>query len=160
MERRIETLSNPQQVLRCFLIPFPDGQVVLPTSLVAEVLPFATPLKIEHAPSWVVGAMLWGARTTPLVSLGQLCFNQSPTRGNSRIIVVHALSNEPKLRSYGLLASDAPHLIDLTRSNIVLDQEAEPCAQECLLNRVKVNGKPAIIPDLDAIERRLAPLLN
>ena len=132
----------------------------MPTSLVAEVLPFATPLRLEHVPAWVAGAMRWGTRTTPLVSLGRLFFNQSPATAISRIIVVNALCGEPKLLSYGLLASGAPHPIDLNRSNIVPDQDAEPCMQEGVLNRVKIDGKPAIIPDLDAIERKLVSFLS
>lgn len=60
--------------LRCLLITVQGGQVILPNSLVAEVLPFATPLRIESAPTWVVGAMLWHNLTTPIISLGRWFF--------------------------------------------------------------------------------------
>ena len=42
----MEASSN----LRCLLIAVQGGQVILPNSLVVEVLPFATPLQIEAAP--------------------------------------------------------------------------------------------------------------
>jgi chemosensory pili system protein ChpA (sensor histidine kinase/response regulator) len=63
--------GNAPSNLRCLLITVQGGQVILPNSLVVEVLPFATPLRIEAAPHWVVGAMLWHNLTTPLISLGR-----------------------------------------------------------------------------------------
>ena len=74
--------------LRCLLVALQGGQILLPNSLVVEVLPFATPLRIETAPHWVVGAMLWRNLTTPLISLGRLIFRVAPEADlNSRIII-------------------------------------------------------------------------
>ena len=91
----MEASSN----LRCLLIAVQGGQVILPNSLVVEVLPFATPLQIEAAPHWVVGAMLWRNLTTPLVSLGRLIFRVAPEADlNSRIIFINAVGMNPICR--------------------------------------------------------------
>ncbi len=95
--------------LRCLLITVQGGQVILPNSLVVEVLPFATPLRIEAAPHWVVGAMLWHNLTTPLISLGRWIFGVAPGADiNSRIIIVNTLGADSRLPRFGILGTAAP----------------------------------------------------
>lgn len=148
-----------RHVLRSLLIPFQGGQAVLPHSTVVQVLPFAKSLRLENAPPWVTGAILWRSRTTPLVSLERLVCGITPGPGaHSRIIVVNALSNAPRLPSFGLLGARAPQLLDLERTAISLDEATEPLPAG-VLSRVRINGQAAIIPDMDAIEAVLSRLM-
>ena len=149
--------------LRCLLIAVQGGQVILPNSLVAEVLPFATPLRIEAAPQWVVGAMLWRNLTTPLISLGQLIFRVAPdTDLNSRIIILNTLGSDSQLPHFGLLGTSAPRPVNLQRSEISLDPDvAETDPREPgILSRARYQDQPVLIPDLDAIEAVLQPLVR
>lgn len=147
--------------LRCLLIAVQGGQIMLPNSLVVEVLPFATPLWIEGAPDWVVGAMLWRNLTTPLVSLGRLIFGVAPDADlNSRIIIVNALGAEAQLPHFGLLGTSAPRPVNLDRSEIQLDPSAAPAGQRGVLSRARYQDQPVVIPDLDAIETELHPLIR
>jgi len=155
----MEASSN----LRCLLIAVQGGQVILPNSLVAEVLPFATPLRIEAAPQWVVGAMLWRNLTTPLISLGQLIFRVAPdTDLNSRIIILTTLGSDSQLPHFGLLGTSAPRPVNLQRSEISLDPDvAETDPREPgILSRARYQDQPVLIPDLDAIEAVLQPLVR
>lgn len=147
--------------LRCLVITIQGGQLILPNSLVAEVLPFATPLWIEGAPDWVVGAMLWRNLTTPLVSLARLIY-QVPAEAdhNSRIIIVSAFGANPRLPYFGLLGTAAPRPINLQHSEIDLDPEAQPGEQLGVLSWASYAGEPAVIPDLDAVEAVLQPLVQ
>ncbi|MBS1220472.1 MAG: cheW-like domain protein [Proteobacteria bacterium] len=155
----MEASSN----LRCLLIAVQGGQVILPNSLVAEVIPFATPLRIEAAPQWVVGAMLWRNLTTPLISLGQLIFRVAPdTDLNSRIIILNTLGSDSQLPHFGLLGTSAPRPVNLQRSEISLDPDvAETDPREPgILSRARYQDQPVLIPDLDAIEAVLQPLVR
>jgi len=155
----MEASSN----LRCLLIAVQGGQVILPNSLVAEVLPFATPLRIEAAPQWVVGAMLWRNLTTPLISLGQLIFRVAPdTDLNARIIILNTLGSDSQLPHFGLLGTSAPRPVNLQRSEISLDPDvAETDPREPgILSRARYQDQPVLIPDLDAIEAVLQPLVR
>ena len=149
--------------LRCLLITVQGGQLFLPNSFVAEVLPFATPLRIETAPNWVVGAMLWRNLTTPLVSLGQLIFDVAPEADiNSRIIIVNALGNDSKLPHFGILGTSPPRPLNLQRDDIAMNTEvAESVAKRLgVLSWASYQEQPAVIPDLDAIETVLQPLVK
>ncbi len=149
--------------LRCLLISVQSGQLVLPNSLVAEVLPFATPLQIEGAPHWVVGAMLWRNLTTPLVSLGRLIFRVAPEVDlNSRIIILNALGTDSRLPHYGILGTSAPRPLNLRRQDIQPDPEvpASELSRTGVLSWARYQEQPVAVPDLDAIETVLRPLVR
>lgn len=150
----------PEQPLRTFLIPFQNGQAILPNSSMVEVLPYATPLRLANAPPWVVGTMLWRALNVPLISLECLVSGpQNEAESYSRIVMVNTLGNDPRLLYLGLLGTDAPHLVNLERQDIVLDDTAEPPGPG-VLSRVRVKEQPALIPDLEALEAALRPLMH
>ncbi len=149
--------------LRCLLIAVQGGQIILPNSLVVEVLPFASPLRIESAPQWVVGAMLWRNLTTPLVSLGRLIFRVAPDADlNSRIIIVNTLGADSQLPHFGLLGTSAPRPLNLQRQEINLDPDVpvSELSRPGILSWARYQDQQVIIPDLDAIETVLQPLVR
>ncbi|MCP5159072.1 MAG: chemotaxis protein CheW [Gammaproteobacteria bacterium] len=149
--------------LRCLLITVQGGQVILPNSLVAEVLPFATPLQIETAPHWVAGAMLWHNLTTPLVSLGRLIFRiTSDVNLNSRIIIVNTLGADSRLPHFGILGTAAPRPLNLQRQDLTLNLDIPDADQNRpgVLSWANYQDQPVVIPDMDAIEAVLQPLVR
>lgn len=155
----MENSSN----LRCLLISVQSGQLLLPNNLIAEVLPFATPLQIEGAPPWVVGAMLWRNLTTPLVSLGQLIFRVTPEADlNSRIIILNTLGTDSRLPHFGILGTSAPRPLNLRRQDIQPDPEppTSELGQSGVLSWARYQEQLVVVPDLDAIETVLRPLVR
>jgi chemosensory pili system protein ChpC len=149
--------------LRCLLITVQGGQVILPNSLVVEVLPFATPLRIEAAPHWVVGAMLWHNLTTPLISLGRWIFGVAPDADiNSRIIIVNTLGADSRLPRFGILGTAAPRPLNLQRQDIDHDLEVAEAERQRpgILNWARYQDQSVLIPDMDAIEAVLQPLVQ
>ncbi|MFO1371250.1 MAG: chemotaxis protein CheW [Candidatus Competibacteraceae bacterium] len=149
--------------LRCLLVTVQGGQLILPGSLVVEVLPFAMPIQIEAAPRWVVGAMLWKNLTTPLVSLARLIFQVTPeTDINSRIVIVNALGTDPKLPNFGILGTSAPRPVNLRRDDLTLDESAPEAEQPQpgVLAWVRYEDQSVFIPDMDALEAVLRPLVH
>ncbi len=149
--------------LRCLIMAVQGGQVLLPNSLVVEVLPFATPLRIEMAPTWVVGAMLWHNLTTPLISLGQMVFKVALDADlNSRIIIVNTLGADQRLPHFGILGTGAPRPINLQRHDIAEDRETAEVARQRIgvLSWARYQDQSVLIPDMDAIEAVLQPLVR
>ncbi|HRF63296.1 MAG TPA: chemotaxis protein CheW [Candidatus Competibacter sp.] len=149
--------------LRCLLITVQGGQAILPSSVVVEVLPFASPLGIETAPHWVIGAILWRNLTTPLVSLGRLIFRVQPESDiNSRIIIVNTLGNDSRLPYFGIVGTSAPRPINLRRDELQPNGEIddEDLYLPGILSWARYQNQPIIIPDLEAIEAVLKPLIR
>lgn len=151
---------DSQQILRCFLIPFKGGQAVLPNSSMVEVLPFATPLKLENAPAWISGTMLWRAFNVPLISLEKLIEETPAARSYSRIIMINLLGHDPRFPYVGLLSTDAPRLLRLERSQIAVNQAVKKPSRLGILRWAIINGRETFIPDLDALESVLGPLIR
>ena len=148
-----------QQILRSLLIPLQGGQGILPHSSLVEVLPFATPLRLDNSPPWVMGTMLWRSLNIPLVSLEWLIYDTGPDSGTySRIVMVNTLNKDPRLPYLGIMGINAPRLINLERTQITLDETAGSL-RPGVLSWVKVNGQRACIPDIDTIEAQLVPLM-
>ncbi|MDQ2693937.1 MAG: chemotaxis protein CheW [Pseudomonadota bacterium] len=151
-------MEQPPQTLRVLLLPYRGGQALLPNSAIVEILPFATPLPVEGAAPWVLGTLLWRARTIPLVCLERLMGQEPGAPGSrARIVVLNALGSNPRLPNYGFLTADAPRPLNLERSAIVPDASHAPPVPG-VLSRVRVNDQPAVIPDLDDIEGDLGRL--
>jgi chemotaxis signal transduction protein len=149
--------------LRCLLMTVQSGQIILPNSLVAEVLPFAMPLQIETAPHWVTGAMLWHNLTTPLISLGRLVFRVAPDADlNSRIIIVNTLGADSRLPHFGILGTAAPRPLNLRREDLKLNLEIPDADRNRpgVLSWAGYQDQPVVIPDIDAIEAVLQPLVR
>ena len=149
------------QTLRSFIIPLLSGQAILPNSLMIEVLPFATPLKVENAPAWMAGIMLWRSRNVPLVSLERLVYETTPKpETHARIIIIHSLQGNPRLSHFGLLSEDAPRLINLERTEIVEQVTQLQPPRTGVLSWVRIKEQAAFIPDIDAIEAALSPIMR
>ena len=154
--------ANPH-LLRCLLITVQNGQVLLPSSLVVEVLPFATPLHLESAPPWVVGAMLWHNLTTPLISLGRLVFDVAPSADlNSRVIIVNTLGSDAHLPHFGILGMAPPRPVNLERHEIqpMLEAAQPEEPRFGVLSWGRYEEQAVLIPDLDGIEAVLQPLVR
>lgn len=151
-------MMQPQS-LRSFLITLRGGQAVLPNSSLAEVLPCTMSTQLDGAPSWVMGLLNWKNHRVPLVSLEWLIHDTGPgINAYSRVVMVNALGKDAMLPYIGLLTTSTPQLMDLERSQITVDETAEP-ARPGVLSWVKIGDQRACIPDLDAIEAQLVPLM-
>lgn len=154
------------QSLRSFLVPFEGGQVLLPHTLIVKVLSCATPLRLENAPDWVVGSLLWQAFNVPLISLERLLYGaeaagkvEANASGYAHVVVLNTLSQDARLPYCGLLGTDAPRLLNLERGDVSLD-EAAPLRVPGVAQWVLVKDQPALIPDLDALAGALIPLMG
>jgi chemosensory pili system protein ChpC len=150
-----------QQTVRAFLLPSKGAHILLPHSSMVEVLPFATPLTMENAPTWVVGTMLWRALDVPLVVLENLVLNIQPElNSHTRIVMINTLNSQADFPYVGLLGSDAPRLININYDEIVRIDPLPEFTGSGVLSWTQVKDHIAIIPDMDAIEAALGPLVR
>jgi chemosensory pili system protein ChpC len=150
-----------QQTVRAFLLPFKSGYALLPHSSMVEVLPFATPLTLENAPSWVVGTMLWRALDVPLVALENLALNTQPRLdSHTRIVMINTLNTHANFNYIGLLGTDAPRLININYDEITRIDPPSEFTGSGVLSWTQVKDHMAIIPDMDVIEATLNPLMQ
>jgi chemosensory pili system protein ChpC len=147
--------------IRGVLIQIAGSQLLLPNAATVEVLSFADPEPIPHAPEWLLGQIRWRGWRLPMVSFARIAGTH--TEGSAigtKVIVIKALGGDPKLPYFALVAQGFPRLVTISRDNLIVDSEHQEVLPEGIRLRVMFNEDVALVPDLDVAERMIAEVLR
>ena len=137
-----------QNSIRCIQLPLVDWQLLLPNSVVAEIIGYSKPE--QHGAGWYDGLLSWRGAFVPIVSIEGMCQRQQPETGSrTRIAIIYNLSGDEDLPYVGIILQDIPRAY-LAEADRMQDFSATP---ECeyLLGRADLMIDQLMIPDLDAI---------
>lgn len=142
----------------CLLIPIEGGMLLLPNAAVAEITGFHNPEPLTDSPEWLMGLLPWREHRLPLLSFEELIGRQVSSRaGRIRIAIINTLNGNKDLPFFGIVTQGIPNLIQVNQS-ILINSADDIDSGPGVLRSVLVNGHPAIIPDMDAIENLLCEL--
>jgi len=154
-------MSQSQANVRSLLLPVEEATLLLPSTVVAEIIPYSEPVAPDAgAPEWLLGTLLWRELRIPLVSVDAMLIGEpAPVGRRARIAVLKALGNRPGLPYFGIVTANIPHLVHIAEGAIeTLDDGA--AANPVVAAEVLANGEPALIPNMDLIENQLHGALN
>ena len=77
-KKRVLRRSGRAPVLHCMLVPTGEETLLLPTSVMAEVIDFQPPRPTEEAPPWLLGEVDWENRQVPVFSFDALINGTEP----------------------------------------------------------------------------------
>lgn len=142
--------------VRSVLIPLHERQLLLPNAVIAEVIGFQQPEPPEaEKPSWFVGSFVWRGVVIPIVSFEGMLGEQVVIPGNrGRIMVMNTLGQHERITHIGLLVQAIPSLVRVGGNNVTPvnpEDELDPLIKQ----QVELDLSPAMIPDLDEIERQV-----
>lgn len=133
------------------IIPADEYDLLLPTSVIAEVIDFTQPHPMEFAPPWLLGHVDWADRQVPLFSFGALINGTEvgaiPPR--SRIIILKSLNAAGRVPWLGLLLSSLPRPATLKPEDLV--ESGDEKKSLGVFRRVVLEDREAIVPDLDRL---------
>lgn len=155
-------MSNLPDELRGVIVQTGAGQLLLPNSVITEVLSFSDPDAVEGAPEWLLGLIRWRGWQVPLLDFASLAGVQSrsPAQsqgGRRRVIVVKALGGNPRMPYMAIMADGFPRLVTVKASTLEAPADATDLAA-CIRAIANLNDEEAIIPDLDQVEAKLTAL--
>lgn len=148
--------------VRSVVLPLSEVLVLLPGSVVAEIVPYAEPSPPPvGAPDWLIGISSWREQRVPLVSLDAFLSGGAavPTGGRARIAILKAVGDAGGLSYYGVVTQQIPHLANVQPDAV----EAVPVANETRVGvaaQLLLNGEPMIVPDVDSIEAAVRDALR
>lgn len=147
-------MAKEQQEVYSFMIPTVQGNILLPNSGVAEIVPFSNIGLFESGddkPLWFLGHLLWRGIEVPLISIDVIRGETDPQANKrSRVAVVHTLNANSDLPYLAIIVQGIPRLSHVTNANIeLLEDESLSDAEKM---RIKVEEIEAVIPDLDKLE--------
>ncbi|TCV94208.1 chemosensory pili system protein ChpC [Luteibacter rhizovicinus] len=154
-------MSEPlPREIRCVLIPSGGVRLLLPNAAVAEVITLTKPEPVADAPEWLPGRIGYRGWQVPLVSFAHLAKagdEDVPTA--SRVAVLKALGNHPRLPFIAVLTQGFPRLTTLN-AELILPTHDGSDLPFGVRAQVLVRDDTAIIPDLEALEETLVGLLG
>lgn len=142
--------------VRCLALSLRNNITLLvPNTLVAEVIDTHPVEERTNLPDWVTGMLLWRGRNVPLVSFEQLLgMDSGNNQAARRYVIFNTLNNNQQMPFIAMAVTGVPHLAVVTQAQ--LEYEAETSETEsAVLTRLRYDDESVIVPDLDRLERML-----
>jgi chemosensory pili system protein ChpC len=141
--------------IRSVLVPVTGEEMLLPNATVAEMVGFTDPDPIPEAVDWVLGTILWHGWQVPVISFSRLIetTEQEDLKG-ARICILKTLIDTDRMPYMAVVTQGHPRLVTVTADIFEeVETESNPIA---VAGRVEVDGREAIIPDLDRLGHLVA----
>ncbi len=142
--------------LACVLIPLQQGQLLLPSVCVAEIMPWRRIKVLQDVPAWCLGLLGWRGETIPVLRFERL--NQPKSAGPAPgrcLVVMNRTGSGGVAPFYALAAEGLPRLVQLSDGDLD-DQDQRPGPAEARV--VRIGTETASIPSLSFIEAQVAEL--
>ena len=149
--KKVLRKAGKSPVIHCMLAPTEEDILLLPTSVLAEVVDFQHPSPMDEAPSWLIGQIEWEKRQVPVFSFHALINGGEPGEISSRskIMVIKSLSESGRVPYLGVLLSELPRMTFVKEFD--LEQTGDRSKSLGVFRRIRLEDQDAIIPDLDRL---------
>lgn len=150
-----------------------DRRLVVPRSAVVEIKAYSPPepllspngQKPIAGPNWILGSTQHRDQHLPLLALEQLIDQEQPSPQQARICVLQILDSSLPLKGYAVLCQGFPSLLEvpavidskLGQQNAADDPDVN---NEFIASQIQLDGYYCAVPNLPAIEQRLAQTLS
>jgi chemosensory pili system protein ChpC len=143
--------------VRSFALPLNEMTLLLPSTVIAEVLDFREVEPAGHMPEWLLGMLSWRGRNVPLFSFEKLLGRETAGRKEeSRFVVCNTLNGSTRIPFFAIRITGLPHLLLLTNDMLVADVAA--VTEPVVLATFRLQGEQVLVPNLDVMEKMLEHL--
>ena len=148
--------------VRSVIIPLHERQILLPNASVAEVMSYQQPEYAgDELPEWFLGHLAWRGVMIPVISYEGLLGEPVVAPGfRGRILILNALGDHERLSHIGMAVHAIPSLVRVSADNIVPVNSDDDNPQPLIKQHVELDLSPAVIPDMDEIERQVLDLIK
>lgn len=146
---------NSDVEVKCLLLPLSGDTLIVPNSLIAEIVINADIQSSDSGEDWQVGTLLWRGEEIQAISFDSLIGKESVEKqAESRYVVLHAIQSANTGKYYAMRISGIPRLEFITEEK--LDEAADQAGlNEAVASRVYLNGVDAYIPAIEKVEDRV-----
>lgn len=147
-----------REELYAVLVSLAGDTLLLPNAAVIEVVAADRLAPAgAGAPPWLVGHVAYNNRPMAVVQFETLNGAVRPERTRrTRLAVLHAITEQVRGGQYAIVCQGYPHLVTLNRTALRREPLVSTDQEELVLSRVAIANTSALIPNLEAIEARLA----
>ena len=150
-------MSSDDEELYSLLVPLADERLIVPRACVAEVVRYSPPAGAAGGPDWILGNISWNGRELPVIAFeGAIGKDVPAPTGRTRVVVFHSTTGNVRPGFFGILTQGFPQLVRVNEEVLKLEATEGWADGAPVLCRVKMINEFPLIPDLEAIEGRLA----
>ena len=153
-------MSKTVKDVYSFLVPMLEDSLLLPNTVIAEIVPFmnvSLDEGVEDNDEWKVGTVVWRNISIPVVALERLQGKKDlGDIKRSRIAICYTLNGNEEVPFVAIMVRGIPRLIPVDSDNSEFISDSSQSSDDGVKAWVKVDGKRALIPDLDLIESKLS----
>lgn len=137
-----------QSEIRTLLTPLTTGNILLPNSVVAEIMEYTSPAPFKKAPAWLLGELAWHGWQVPVVSYLRIINkrSQDTVTKKSRILIIKTLGYSTQLNYIGLLIQGLPKIKTVSADTLIQDQQS--AKSKSVFSKVQVDDQEAMIPEI------------
>lgn len=148
-------MSTTGPAVHCQLLPLQGEQLLLPNTVIAEIIRFGELAPVDGAPPWLLGRIEWRDQVIAVVSFEAACKEAVAETGRrTKIVVLNAPGDNAQLDFFGVVVQGMPQLLRVREDNIAMI-EHETDLHPFIRCHVIVGGETAAIPDMDVLEEKL-----
>ncbi len=146
------------ETVRSLFVPIESDNLLIPNAAIAEITSSVDPHPLKgrkKVPKWFLGTIDWREQIVPVFSYEALTGGEIPPPTiNTRVAVLKAHNNIDKMPYMAIVTQKIPRLVT------VYEESIEPLGENKKLNKTEIahvlaNGEPAVIPNLEEIEKML-----
>jgi len=143
-------MADQPSTLRCLRLQIEGFELLMPDSIVAEVIAYQPIIAMPNAAKGHMGMFIWRGVQVPLLSLEILCDMPLPSvHSRARIAVMYHPDGNPEQPYLGLLMQDIPRPQLIEESHLQLMADIGPC--EWVSSCVEYQGTELLVPNFDRI---------
>jgi chemosensory pili system protein ChpC len=144
-------MAGQEKEIRIIVAPLRNGRVLLPGSVVAEVISYKMPEPLKNTPGWMLGELEWNSWQVPVISFTSLMDEDidDPVSDQTRILIFKTLSEQAPVPFVGILIQGLPTLASVREDS--LDESIQQDCPNGVFRRVLLENGEALVPDLDSI---------
>ena len=147
------------EFIRCLTVPLQGMNLLLPHTVVAEVVSGSSLQTINQVPDWLLGEIAWHQRNVPVVHLETLLIlPQAQPDTHCPVLICHSLDAQASYPFIGILTNKMPRLTQVSAVNISAQAIEVEYQHAPLQAKLMLNNTVAYIPDLPALDKRLAAI--
>jgi chemosensory pili system protein ChpC len=150
-KKKVLRKSGKGREVHCMLVPTDPEYLLLPTSVMAEVIDYGEPEPVEATPPWLLGQVEWENRQVPVFSFSALINGTDTAKVSpkSKIMILKSLSDSVRVPYLGVLLGDLPRPVNINENELV--ETGDEKKSLGVFSRIVVDEDEAIIPDLDRL---------
>jgi chemosensory pili system protein ChpC len=145
-------------VVRCLVLPLNNVSLLVPNTLVAEVIDYKATESAGQTPEWLTGMLPWRGQSVPVISFERLIGRQaSLINEGRRYVICNTINPESRVPFIALEVQGIPHLM-LVKNEMLEHDSRSHQAEPAVLAHLRLNEESVLVPNMEVLEKMLVHL--